>query len=108
MKEGQEEEKIWGKPEKNWFPISRGTIRVLQRENPSILKFYVTLCDLANALSTRGKNNGIFWRTDVQLVEDTNLSPPTIVEARKWLITNGYLACEIGKPYKATRYRILE
>ena len=101
------EKKKWGRPKRNWFPVSRKTTSELQYTNPSILKLYIVLCNLSNMPKIGGKHNGIFWRTDAMLMKATTLSQPTIIKARKWLIANGYLECVKGKSHRATQYKIL-
>lgn len=94
-----------GEPEKNYFRLSH---KVFESEffrtlRPGSKILYMTLCHLRNRL---GDKNGIFFRTDRDLVIDSGLAMSTISESKQELIQAGLLRWKKGGPRRACRYQI--
>jgi hypothetical protein len=92
-------------PEENFFRISHAVVESPEflSLKPSAVKLYVVLCHLRNRYADK---DGIFYRSDSDLVADTGMSKPTIVEARRELLQKGFLRWRKGKSHTACLYQI--
>ena len=96
-----------GEPNGNFFRVSH---RVFESENFRSLKpgakvLYMTLCHLRNRF---GNRDGIFFRTDRDLMIDSGLAQSTISEAKQELIDADLLRWKKGGPRRACIYQVAD
>ena len=94
-------------PTENFFKISHRTIKgdKFKKLNPGAKILYLYLCSHRN---TYGDENGIFFRSDRHLAEDTGMAIATVGRAKKELIGEGYLRWEKGDFAHACKYQLNE
>lgn len=96
---------VKNEPHENFFRISHKTFEsgVFKELKPGTKILYMTLCHLRNRF---GNKDGVFFRTDRDLVDDSGLAPATIAASKKELIQAGFLRWKKGGPRRACRYQI--
>ena len=96
---------IKGEPDDNFFRISH---KVFESERFKKLKpgakiLYMTLCHLRNRYADK---DGIFFRTDRDLMVDSGLSSRGIASSKQELLRFRFLKWRKGGPRRACRYQI--
>ena len=96
---------IKGEPNGNFFRISHATFesKRFKKLKPGAKILFMTLCHLRNRYADK---DGIFFRDDRHLMEDSGLSTVTITRAKQELIGNQFLQYVKGGPRRACRYQI--
>jgi CRP-like cAMP-binding protein len=96
-----------GEPNGNFFRISHEVFKSerFKKLRPSSKVLYMTLCHLRNRY---GDKDGIFYRTDRDLAEDSGLSLETVSESKKDLIKSRFLKWKKGTSHRACRYQIAD
>jgi len=94
-----------GEPNGNFFRISHKIFESerFKKLSPGAKILYITFCHLRNRF---GDKNGIFFRDDRTLAQDSGLSLQTVNKAKRELITHRFLRWVKGGPRRACRYQI--
>lgn len=95
-----------GEPNGNFFRVSHEVVECedFKALKPASKILYYTLCHLRNRYA---EANGVFFRSNDNLADDTGLSKKSIVEAKKELKKYGFISYRPDrKSRQACLYRI--
>ncbi len=94
-----------GEPKENFFRISHSTCEseVFLMLRPATKVLYLILCKLRNRY---GDKDGIFFRSERELADDSGLSLETVSISKQELIGAGLVRWRKGRPWKPSLYQI--